>query len=240
MDSDATARLRKRLHELTSKIDVRRATAMPPAELQEAATMLAQCFRDHPLFVAAYAHPERRRKACETVFAAFLRDAQRYGLVDLAYDNGIVGVLIAYPPGSYPIPLVRKLRGMVAYLRIAAFSITGLLTLLRVETALLRLHPPQPHYYCFMVGAAPGHLKCAGLILAKRLMDVADHEGVPIYLEAQESSSADVYAQFGGCTVLHDGVELYPGGPRTWSLWREPSPRPAEPVERRAAAAPAG
>jgi hypothetical protein len=214
--------LHRRLDELTSAIDVRRATAMGPEQLREATATLTEAFRAHPLFACAYPDRDRRRRASEILFSGFLKDALRHGIVELAYDGAIAGVLVAYPPGGYPMSLRRKLRRTADYIRLAALGPAGLVRLLRIEHTLLRMHPAQPHYYACLLAAAPGQLKCAGLVLGKRLVDLAHGEGFPVYLEAQERSSAEIYRQFGGCILLRDEVELFPGGPVTWTLLKEP------------------
>jgi hypothetical protein len=232
--SDGVAKLRRRIDELASRIAVRRATDLSAAQLHDAATVLSQSFHDHPLFVHAYPDPARRRRTTPVLFQAVLKDALRHGIVELAYDEGIAGVLIAYPPGAYPMSLARKARRAGDYVRVAASSPAGLARLMRIEQTLLPLHPAEPHYYAYFLGAAPGQLKCAGLILAKRLVDLAEHEGVPIYLEAQERSRAEMYAQIGGCTLLRDGVTSSPGGPVTWTLWHEAPARAAARLQSRA------
>jgi hypothetical protein len=45
--------------------------------------------------------------------------------------------------------------------------------------------------------------------------------GQPIYLETQEPRSMNLYSRF-GFERLQDGIETFPGGPLTWTMWREP------------------
>jgi acyl carrier protein len=216
------AELHERIDELASKVEVRRATTLSPAQLREAALMLSHAFHDDPLIVSVFPDVEHRPRASEAAFAALLKDGVRHGLVDLAYeDGGIAGVLIAYPPGSYPMSWARTLRMVPDYLRIAAVSPTGLLKLLRTRKTLSQFHPKQPHYYALLAGVAPGQLNFTGPILAKRLTDLAADNGMPVYLVAQKRSTVDVYARYGGCKVLQEGLEMYPGGPLTWTMWRE-------------------
>jgi hypothetical protein len=53
------------------------------------------------------------------------------------------------------------------------------------------------------------------------VLQIADEVGHPIYLETQEPRAVNLYFRF-GFRMLEDGIETVPGGPLTWTMWREP------------------
>jgi hypothetical protein len=72
--------------------------------------MLAYAFDEHPLFRLAFPKAASRSTILQTLFATILKDAIRFGRVDVACSHKIVGMLIWYPPGCYPMSKSRILR----------------------------------------------------------------------------------------------------------------------------------
>jgi hypothetical protein len=202
-----------------SRIQVRRATTMSAAELHEAATMLASVFDSSPLFRAAFPRPAVRSKLVAILFTSVLKDAVRCGQVELAYNGSIVGALVWYPPGRYPLSLFRILRLMPDYARMAVAAPVGLFKLFRAHRMLNRVRPGEPHCHGYFLGGRHGEQ--VGGILAKILLNEADARSWPLYLETQERRSAKWYTRL-GFRMLQDGVEAWPGGPLTWTMWRDP------------------
>ena len=128
---------------------VERVNALSAAEIAQAARMMAHTYDESPMFCSAFANPEQRYKAASAVFSAVLRDALRFGIVFLARDAQIIGAFMVYPPGTYPITLLRKLRLIRQYAQIAAADLKGLLKMMSAEKTLVGLHPPEPHLYGF-------------------------------------------------------------------------------------------
>ena len=50
---------------------------------------------------------------------------------------------------------------------------------------------------------------------------MADETERPIYLETQECRCVNLYSRL-GFRMLQNGIETWPGGPTTWTMWREP------------------
>jgi hypothetical protein len=194
-------------------------TTLPAAEKREAALMLASAFDDSPLFRLAFPEPASRGRILRTLFAIVLADAVRCGQVEVAYNHQIAGVLIWYPPGCYPMSATRILRYLPGYLRMVAMSPTGILRLFRAQATLNRVRPRQPHCHGYFLGGRPGgHV---GSALLRCLFNKVDEKSWPIYLETQDPRAAKWYGRL-GFTMLHDGCETVPGGPLTWTMWREP------------------
>jgi hypothetical protein len=56
--------------------------------------MLAYAFDEHPLFRLAFPKAASRSTILQTLFATILKDAIRFGRVDVACSHKIVGMLI--------------------------------------------------------------------------------------------------------------------------------------------------
>lgn len=197
----------------------------PPAakELQEAAGVLACAFDESPLFRLAFPQAASRGEILRELFAALVQDAARFGRVEIAYDNApnqkIVGMLIWYPPGAYPMSALRLLRSLPRFARIAAANPFSVVTLYRAQRTLDRLRPKQPHCHGYFLGGRQGER--VGGVLIRRVLRHVDENGWPIYLETQEPRVTKLYARF-GFEMLQERVETPPGGPLTWTMWREP------------------
>ncbi len=188
-------------------------------DMQDAAAMLAQAFDDSPLFRFAFPKAAKRDRLLRALFVTILRDALDFGRVEVARNGRIVGMFIWYPPGAYPMTAARILRLLPKFLGIVAASPIGVLKLQRAQARLNRMRPSEPHCHGCFLAALPGDR--AGAILSKILLDEADAHGWPIYLETQERRSVDYYWRL-GFKILGQAVEVFPGSPPTWTMWREP------------------
>jgi hypothetical protein len=139
--------------------------------------------------------------------------------VQVACSHKIVGMLIWYPPGCYPMSKSRILRLLPHYAHLVAVSPLGLMKLFRAQTTLNGFRPKEPHCHGYFLGGRQGER--VGTVLAKCLLNEADDKGWPIYLETQERRSANLYARL-GFKMLQDGIETLPDGPLTWTMWRTP------------------
>jgi hypothetical protein len=209
---------------MARKVDVQRATTLSPAELNEAAAMLAGTFYEHPYLTALFPRAAIRMRAAHAMFAGSLKDGVRFGMVTIARDaNGkIAGLTIIYPPGAYPLSPARMLRLLPYMLRVAVLSPGGLMRIMRTKATLEKLLPKEPHLYGFLIGVDLGKRSGGfGGALLKAGVEEGDRRGLPIYFETQKHSVLD-WACGAGFKVLREGIAMFPGGPLTWTLWREP------------------
>jgi hypothetical protein len=188
------------------------------AERASATALLVESFFESPLFLFAFPEPDDRRFALRALFAALVEDALRFGRVEAAYADRIVGALLWYPPGAYPLPLSRELLGLPNYLRVLARCPLGVVKLYRAQAALDRLRPAEPHSHGYFLGGQTGMR--TGAALSRRMLDEADAHHWPVYLETQDPRAVVLYRRL-GCVVLQEGVEILPGAPPTWTMWRE-------------------
>jgi ribosomal protein S18 acetylase RimI-like enzyme len=83
-------------------------------------------------------------------------------------------------------------------------------------------HPHEPHYYLFFIGTRPQwQSQGIGSALMKIVLDRADREGTPAYLEATSESNQRLYMRH-GFTVT--GEVRLRDAPPLRCMWRAPNP----------------
>ncbi len=91
---------------------------------------------------------------------------------------------------------------------------------LRMDLAMKRHHPRDPHYYLFLIGVVP---TARGRGLADRLMrqmlQQADAEGVPTYLENSNPVNTRFYEGLG--YQSRAPFHAAPGAPPLDPMWRQ-------------------
>src|SRR5262245_45349631 len=120
------------------RIEVRRVTGLSDAEFREAVALLVEAFDGSTLFQLAFPESVTRRKLVDLLFSAALKDALRFGQVELAYNGHIAGVFIWYPPGLYPLSALRTMRLLPEYLRMLWAAPLGIAKLARANMTLNR------------------------------------------------------------------------------------------------------
>jgi hypothetical protein len=203
-----------------SPVELRRVTRLSRAELREATDLLTAAFDGSPLLCGAFPHAETRRKVMQFLFTAVLEDALQFGRIEVARNGHMAGVLVWYPPGLYPLSIPRTLRLMPHYLRMVAAAPFGIAKLFWAQLKLDAVRPRMPHCHGYFLAGRPGEQ--VGSVLSKRLLAAADELGVSTYLETQECRTVNLYARL-GFKMVRDGMKSWPGGPLTWTMWREPA-----------------
>jgi hypothetical protein len=205
---------------MPAEVEISRVVGLPEMKLREAATLIADAFVDHPFFARAFPSENVRLEASRALFVAALKDGMQHGIVDVACEDRVVGVMLSYAPGCYPPTLGRVLRQWRQHFRIASLSLFGLLRLFATQSRLESLHPDEPHYHVFAIATDTARKGVANR-LAARLFAIADGQGKPVYAETQQQETLEWGIRL-GFTMLRENVAMYPGGPKTWTLWREP------------------
>lgn len=189
-----------------------------------ASRLLAESFVKGPLFAYAFASKCDDR-LLGALFDAVVDDAIAYGVAEGAFDDGLAGLLLWYPPRAYPMTLWRELRGLPAWLQIAAAAPGGLFRLFRVQSALDRMRPGAPHCHGYFMAGRAGARTTA--LLGRRMLEEADANGWASYLETQDARTVALYRRLG--FAIRDCCVAGPkGAPPSWTMWREPrGPRAA-------------
>lgn len=197
----------------------RRITKFSPAELLEASAMLVDIFVESPIFQFAFQDRGKRRKALHKLFLASLRDAERFGIIDVIEGGRLRSLFIYYPPGRYPISAARVLRHLPHYLRMTAISLRGVWRLYQTQKFLDSIRPKTPHCHALFLGSE-GSGKY-GALLIKKSLETIDARNWPVYLETQDPRTTKLYSRFGSKILTRQKSAA--GAPTTWTMWREPS-----------------
>jgi GNAT superfamily N-acetyltransferase len=183
------------------------------------AAVLGRAFEDDPPFVWMLPDARTRRARTGRFFGTVMRtEALAYGAVEVATVAGvIVGGTVWYPPGRWtPGVQLRTLPGFVRAFgrRLGAAA--------RLEQALVRVHPRDPHWYLFAIGVDPVHQGngVAGALLRSRLAR-CDQARELAYLESSKLANVPLYQHFGFEPTAP--MELPAGVPVITPMWREPT-----------------
>ena len=186
-----------------------------------AARVLARAFQEDPVMLHLLPDPAARAKALPHLFRPVVRYGMRRGRVQAAADGGAIAVWV--DPTGVPVPLSAMLRlGMAAW----PFRLGGgpFVRAMRVMDGMDRVHGRHAdgaHAYLWAMGVEP-HRQGKGLgsaLLSVGLSDL-NARGLPCYLETFQPRNVPLYERFGFRVV--DEVANVGGGPRMWSMRREP------------------
>jgi GNAT superfamily N-acetyltransferase len=203
-----------------STIDVRPLTS---ADVRPAARVLARAFDDSPIMRYLVPRDRVRALGTATFFRATLRDALAYGETWVTtVDRDLVGAAVWLPPGAYPQGTRRQLAQLLRLLAVAPIAPLALVRSLRYVQRVEAAHPGGPHWYLETLGVDPSH---QGRGLGTRLLDVVlprvDETGAAVYLETDKERNLAYYARHRFAETGR--LEPVPGGPPTWTMWREPA-----------------
>ena len=164
-----------------------------------------------------------RASVLRSFFGASVRDALPFGNVFAARDDDrVVGAAVWLPPGRYPPSTVRQLRQLVGTLKLGPLAPRGVGPSLRYLRATERVHPKSAHWYLAVLGVEPAfQSRGLGGRLIQPVLERADSEEMPAYLETDKEQNLAFYTRFRFALVdtLHpDG----PDAPPEWTMWRDP------------------
>ena len=202
-----------------------------PADLAEAAALLAAAFEHEPQVGALLQHRTPLRRRAEHLYRALLvAGPLRRGTVDAARDTAdgrLLGVALWVEPrrGGALVEAGRAaaglLRGLPEHLR--AFRGVDLRHPLAVLGAFERARPRVPHWYLEAVGVAPaGQGRGVGGALLRHRLALADAAGEPAYLESSSPRTGALYRRLG--FVPLGRVAAFAGGGGPVGMWRPVTP----------------
>jgi ribosomal protein S18 acetylase RimI-like enzyme len=207
-------------------VDVTDMTAAPGAVVRagraDAALVggaLADAFRDDPVF--GWLIPEdtaNRERRLTTYFASMSRSYLRRDKPVYLVDGGRAGALWS-SPGAWALPLAEIVRES----RPAASAFgRNLLRALRCQLQVESLHPKTPqHWYLGYLGTrCADQGKGVGSALLREVLQQADSDRLPSYLESSCERNLTLYERHGFRVV--EELRLLGRGPSVWRMWREP------------------
>ncbi|HEY1920819.1 MAG TPA: GNAT family N-acetyltransferase [Streptosporangiaceae bacterium] len=194
--------------------------------------VLADAFAEDPVFnwlipPQARGLEQRRRTFFTSMSRSYLRRGKPCYLSggDLAGDAGAAALWA--PPGGWAMPLSQVILEAVPNgLALRRHLLRGLRTQLQIE----RLHAAHsvPHWYLGYLGARRDQQgQGLGTQMLREVLDRADADGVPAYLESSNERNLTLY-QRNGFRVVGE-LPALGHGPTIWRMWREPQPAPPVP-----------
>lgn len=196
---------------------IRSATAADRATI---ASALASAFSEDPLFgwMAATGPTKPLEPKMRTFFDGFLKvNLSKPDHLVLVDDDG-TGAAIWQPPEKWKVPPRDLLRSMPSILR--AFG-TRLPAMIGALNAIEKVHPKEPHYYLEVLGTRKDRQsKGVGSAVITAVLERADEEGLPAYLESSNPRNIPFYARHG--FEVREEIVCGKGAPTVTAMWREP------------------
>ncbi|NLA36876.1 MAG: GNAT family N-acetyltransferase [Actinobacteria bacterium] len=187
------------------------------ADLPAIDGVLARAFADDPVWQWALTKRPIEPAAAK-VLGMFARAHFGGGMVSVATDprGEVAGAALWTPPGHWKIPYSAYVRYLPRL--VGGLGVRGLKRVLAME-AVEKLHPHDEHYYLAVIGIDPdAQGGGGGRRLITPVLERADSEGLPCYLESSKEANVPYYRSF-GFEVVND--LLLPGGPPMWLMRRE-------------------
>ncbi|WP_285042903.1 GNAT family N-acetyltransferase [Plantibacter sp. LMC-P-059a] len=169
-----------------------------PADLEEAAAVLATAFRQDTVTSTLVSGADRGRRLA-LLFQAMLRSgAASSSRVDLARrdtDGVVLGVAVWEMPDARH-SLLDQARQLPMFVR--ALGLRGLPRAMRLQRTLAAHRPAEPHWYLAQIGVGDGARGAGvgGALLESRLRAI-DAAALPTYLESSNERNRALYRRSG-------------------------------------------
>jgi GNAT superfamily N-acetyltransferase len=195
---------------------------------KQASKILASAFFDYPMFVHYFPDVEFRRRRLAWYMGLALKCAMFYGEAYITDDGS--GVLFFLPPKHTRLYMKNYIRVGIAHTPL----ILGLKTYMHLDECEKyvadtqeKLLKGRSHYYLWALAVDPkAQRKGCGGMLQKLLLDRADKEKLPVYLETHNKDNVPYYEKF-GFQLIH--TETIPNhGLDFWCMLREPQIKTAD------------
>ncbi len=196
---------------------------MEPAELSTTTVTLARAFHHDPVLDFLIPDLMKQARAALTFMGTVLIDGMSFHEVWVAREGAlVVGAAVWLPPGAYPrgarrdtLNLLHDLRSVH---RLGPRALAGMRLYGAIDRAHHRVH--EPHWYLALLGSDPGwQRRGVGSALVSVVLERADREHTPAYLETQKPENVPWYRRHGFEVV----DELRSRGcPTMWTMQREP------------------
>jgi len=190
------------------------------SQIEDAGRALALAFQSDPLQTYVLPDSRERTERSPAHFAALLRYGHLFGEVFTTH-GAPVGAAVCLPPDGWEVTPERAARAGLDQLP----ALMGAEAVKRFDHVLAFLEPfhrrdvPPKHWYVMVVGVIPArHGQGLGRALLRPVLDRADAEGLPCYLETAQPGNVPFYQKL-GFGVIADMVEPR-SGLRLWTFRR--------------------
>ncbi len=190
---------------------------MRAADIRAVSRAIARGFHDNEVWEWVLPSPARRDRVLPRYYESLLkRTFMRRGAAFATTDQR-AGALWFGPADD---PFLRPREQLGGLLAIAPAGLGALRRGARGDRVMHENHPREPHYYLLVLSVDPEYQRRGyGAALMRPMLDRADAEEMPSFLETNRESNVPYYRRFG--FELTERVEI-PGGPPLWLMWREP------------------
>jgi ribosomal protein S18 acetylase RimI-like enzyme len=192
---------------------------------QAAVEILTQAFTADPMFNYFTRGESSKLRAIEHFSRSVLLYSQDYEQI-YTTANELKGIALWIPPGQFPMNDIRllKLGGYRFLVNLNLWKILEFFSLFNQAEKYHRSDVPQPHWYLLMLGVSPKHQSQGiGSALIQPVLQQADRDGLPCYLETTTEKGVRFY-QKAGFEILRT-IEFDRGNQIIWTMKREPLPK---------------
>jgi GNAT superfamily N-acetyltransferase len=195
---------------------------LPAKHIRNAVALLADAFRDDPIFCFHFPDPRLRRTVLELFFGDVIRTHMPFKHVYAALDGGkLIGVAVWRPADAGSIGIGAQLRGLITRLRVLALSPRAGKMLLAGFAGLEKTHPHTPHWYLFFIGIdSSARGRGIGARLMAPVLLAADAAKIPCYLETPFRQTLPFYRKLGYEVASEPGP--FAGAPQLWAMKGKP------------------
>ncbi|MEX2159595.1 MAG: GNAT family N-acetyltransferase [Dehalococcoidia bacterium] len=195
---------------------------LEPGKREDAVQVLSRAFFDDPLVEYITPDPDKRRANLPWFFGIATKYGEKYGGTAHTTPDSVQGAALWLPPGETITSTLRLIRlGLLA--TPFRFGISSTMRFLTVLSKLEHLHKrdvPPEHWYLWILGVEPERQgQGIGGNLIAPVLERADKEHLPCYLETMKERNVTFYQKNGFEVVVDD---TFKDGPRYWTMRREP------------------
>ena len=194
-----------------------RARRAVPADVDASCAVLADAFADYAWTRWTVDERDHAVRIASLQRLVVERIAMPYGEVWCADDDdgSIASVAVwARPDSPIPAPALRAIEPEQRRLEGDRHEASVI-----AEHAVAPLRPGVPHYYLGAVGTrADARCRGLGATVLRPVLDRAESDGIPAYLETSAASNVRFYEGLGFAVTAE--IDLPGGGPHVWAMKR--------------------
>ena len=207
-------------------------SVLQPGQHQAGAAAIAAGHADYPTFRHVFPNPQRRARALQAFFTATVRDGIPFASALGVWRGPVVAAIAVWlPPGDSRWSTRRKLAATFDFVRVLAADPRAFPTFIRYGSNVERAQPSEPHWYLEVLSVRPEHQRQGlGSRLVTPILEHADGDGVPCYLETADPANVDFYQRF-GFEIVNPALEVIAGGPTLITMRRAPPEAADEPPD---------
>jgi ribosomal protein S18 acetylase RimI-like enzyme len=189
------------------------------SQMEPAGATLERAFFHDPMIEFILPNSRDRSSALRFLMSLGIRVGLLFGRV-LVASNPVRGVAVWVPPGTPPITPEQLTRAGFdsAQERLGEQALERFGVAMELLARLQQRCMPAPHWYLLILGVSPDqHRRGLGRALLEPVLEQADAERTPCYLETSNPANVPFYERSGFRVLAH---EQLPDGPAVWAMGR--------------------